>query len=303
MTERQRADGVVPVRLAHPEPEQLVPTLLEGQDALGVVGQLADQQDTQAVRGAWRVGSLAEAAVVLDLVDAVADRRVHPDRLGDAEARAVGVEAALGLAQHLAELVRVGDPLAGHTTGLDRRAGEPVPEHPAEVVRHELVALGPAVVGAPVRDLHELQLLALDLRIRVAVVRVPDARHRQHRLRRRVQRGDERGEVLPRPDVVGRQVGDVRRRRLVEAGVERRAQSAVAVVGDQPDPRVVREQRGDRGGRAVVDHHGLPVLKRLGEQGGKGRGEPGRGVVDGQDDGDGGHVRPSLCAGPRGGSP
>jgi hypothetical protein len=78
-----------------------VPALLEREDALGVVCQLTHEQDPQPVWSARGVGPLAEATVTLDLVDRVADRRVHSKRLGDAIPGPVRIETAQRLAQLL----------------------------------------------------------------------------------------------------------------------------------------------------------------------------------------------------------
>ena len=57
-----------------------MPPLLQREDAVGVVGEFADQKDCQAIGGARRGGTFAEAAVLRDLVDPVADRGVKAER-------------------------------------------------------------------------------------------------------------------------------------------------------------------------------------------------------------------------------
>ncbi len=66
VAEGQRADRVVPVGVRHPQPVQLVAALLEREHAIGVVGQLADQQDLQAVaRARYCVSSSMKLPVVV----------------------------------------------------------------------------------------------------------------------------------------------------------------------------------------------------------------------------------------------
>jgi len=80
MRERQRAYGVVPIRIAHPQPEQRMPTLLERGDAIRVVRELADEQDAQSVRRTLRRHTFTIRAVLRDFVDRVARRRMEPQR-------------------------------------------------------------------------------------------------------------------------------------------------------------------------------------------------------------------------------
>ena len=77
MAKRERADGVGPVGVGHPQAVELVPQLFQGQDAIGVVAKLADQEDFEAVAGRRGVGTFAVPPVVLDLVDAMADGRME----------------------------------------------------------------------------------------------------------------------------------------------------------------------------------------------------------------------------------
>ena len=116
---------------------------------------------------------------------------------------------------------------------LGAEAQQPLPEHPVEVVGDQLRALQPPVRRAPVGDLHELQRAALDPPVPpvgVPVVVVPDAGDGERRPGLGVQRRDEGREVLRRPQVVVRQVGDVRGAGRGEAGVERGTEPEVAGV-------------------------------------------------------------------------
>jgi hypothetical protein len=152
-----------------------VATLLEGEHAVGVVGEFPDEQNAQGVLRRWRVGALPVAAVLLDLVDPVADGRVHPNRLAHMEPGAVCVQPPFRLAQELVQLPGVVDPLARDDPGLDASAAldEPAPEHAVQVVRHQLRPLEPTVAGAAVQHLHELEGFSLDSAEGVAVVMVP----------------------------------------------------------------------------------------------------------------------------------
>ena len=71
VAEWQWADVVVPVGIRHPEAKELMPALLQGQHALRVVGQLADQKDLQPVGRQGRIRAIAEPRKALDLVDEV----------------------------------------------------------------------------------------------------------------------------------------------------------------------------------------------------------------------------------------
>jgi hypothetical protein len=201
---------------------QLVAALGQGEDPLGLCASSPTSRirSPSAARGTG--GPVAVAAVVLDLVVQRADGALQPQRLLHPVAGAVGVQAAPRLAQHLVPLPRVPGPLAGHPPGPGGAAAlrQAVPEHPAEVVGGQLRALDPAVGGAPVGDLHQLQRLAGDPAgsvLRGEPLPVADAGHGQHGVRVLVQRSEQAGQVVGVPQVVGRQVGDHRRAGQVQA--------------------------------------------------------------------------------------
>jgi hypothetical protein len=143
-------------------------------------------------------------------------------------------------------------PLAGDAAGPDR-AAQPVPEHPVQVVGRELRALEPPVLGAPVQYLHQLQRFAGDAARGVGrdqALAVADTGHREAGVGIGLQRADQRRQVVGVPGVVGRQVGQVRRRGAVDPVVEGGAEAAVAREHLEPDARVL-ERVAEGAGRVT----------------------------------------------------
>src|SRR6266849_5603099 len=101
VTERQRAYGVPPVRRVYPEAEKGMPAFLEGKHALGVIGELACQEDAQTVAGCRIRRTDPKATVQLHFVVQGTDRAVEPERLRHLIARPVGVEPSPRLTQRL----------------------------------------------------------------------------------------------------------------------------------------------------------------------------------------------------------
>lgn len=136
-----------------------MPLLLECQHAVGVVGQLADQEDFQTVRGAQRVGALAQMTVPPDLVDEVADRRVKAQRRPDAVVHAKRIDATDRLLHQLVALRRMVHPFTADAPAANESAQftQARPVQALEIVGFEFVALDPAALDAPVHALHELQ--------------------------------------------------------------------------------------------------------------------------------------------------
>ena len=165
VAEGERADVVVPVGVRHPEAKELVPPLLEGQHPLRVVGQLPDQEDLQPVGRHGGIGAIAEPGKALDLVDEIALGRMKSHRLAHVAIEAIRVDAADGLAEELVSLTGMVDPLAGDETGPRgvTPGAQARPEHSLQVVGRQLRSFQPAVTGATVHGLHELQRLAVDL--------------------------------------------------------------------------------------------------------------------------------------------
>jgi hypothetical protein len=227
--ERQRADRVVPVWVAHPQAEQSMAAFLERDHAIGVVRELAHEQDAQPVGRRRGTRSLAIMPVLLDLVDQVAGSRVEAQRRAHAIAQPIRIDAALGLADHLVPLLRMIDPFARQRAGRHERAAlaELRPEHARQVVGDQFVAGHPAIVGAPMRDLHELEPVTVDQAFRGAAVVMAHVRIREDGAGVAAQRREQPREVVAMVEVVGRQVRDDRRRRVVERGVQRRTESAV----------------------------------------------------------------------------
>ena len=89
--EGQRPNRVEPVTCVRPEPEQPVAAFLEREDPFRVERELAAEDDREPVRRGRCTRPLAEASVVLDLVDRVADRRMVTQRMRDAVARPLWV--------------------------------------------------------------------------------------------------------------------------------------------------------------------------------------------------------------------
>jgi hypothetical protein len=230
VAERQRADRVEPVRLGAPQAEQLVAALLEREHAVGVVGQLADEEDPQPVGRARRVGPGAVGAVLRDLVVQVALRAVEAQRLAHAVAARYGFRPPTGSRMTLWRWR--GWSTQSHVTS-------PVATNaPRSRSRAHSIRSRSSVVSSPRSTQRSgprrcstwtsWQRLALDLPFGELALAVPHARVGERRVRVRVERGGQRREVARVEEVVGRQVGDVRAPRRVQADVQRGAQADVA---------------------------------------------------------------------------
>ena len=179
VAERHRPDHRVPRGIGRPQPPQAVPALLEGEDALGVVGQLADEEDPQAIDCWRRRRTVAEGPEMGHLVDGVTDARPEPQWMLDVEVRPEGIDAADRLAHESRELTGMVDPLGGHLPARPHAtvATHAAPVHPVEVVGHESRPLQPPLRHASMEDLHELRP-AIDRIERLAVVVVAHPGHR-----------------------------------------------------------------------------------------------------------------------------
>ena len=113
----------------------------------------------------------------------------------------------------------------------------------------ELVALRPAVGGAAVHHLHELQRVAVDLARHGAVVVVADPGVGEHRVGPPIETGGQAGQVVRVVHVVGRQIGDQGRARPSERIVQGSAEAAIALEAGVPNARVLQVGRHGRAGR------------------------------------------------------
>jgi hypothetical protein len=79
--------------------------------------------------------------------------------------KSIRIDAADGFAEELVSLTGMIDPLAGDETGPRRvtTGAQARPEHSLQVISRQLRSFHPAVAGATVHGLHELQRLPVDL--------------------------------------------------------------------------------------------------------------------------------------------
>ncbi len=266
--EGERTYAIEPIGVGRPQAVEGVPALLQRENALGVVGEFAHQQDLQPIGSRRRGGALSKRPVVRRLVDAVADRRVEAQRTGHMIARAVGVEPAERFADDLVALVGVVDPLTGDLIRTYKPAVRTrlVPIHAREIVGDKFLAWRPLLVHATVRHLHELQAITLDDTSGRPVVVVAHAGVGQHSAVVVVQGRHEGDEMVSVVDVIGGQVGHKRGVRRGERPVKGDAEALIAVqtmvvyarIGE-----VRRHQRPRIVGGAVVYDDEFPIGEGL----------------------------------------
>ncbi len=126
-----------------------------------------------------------------------------------------------------------------------------------------------------------------------ALVEVGDSRAHDGRMRVGAKPLDLTLEPLGQRDVVRVEAGDVLAARFVEPAVERGGETALPVVAQHGEARVVdlREHGGRLVGRRVVDREQLEVAERLAQHAVDGLAQKARVVVNGEEDGHERHGR------------
>ncbi len=117
-----------------------------------------------------------------------------------------------------------GDGLACHEGTL---SAHPRPVEALEIVRHELAPLDPAVRGAPVQRLHQLEGEAFDLSFGIVVAMVTRTGVDQHGAGLALEQGDERTEMRWIIQIVAGQVRDVGCLSACKGGVQGSPQPAI----------------------------------------------------------------------------
>ena len=166
MPERERADRVEVPRLRRPELVEAVAALFESEDALGVVRELAYEDDRETVVRGWRPRAVSEGCVNRALIDSVSNGRLENEWLRNLVAGSIWIQTARGsLLDDLVPLKWVVDPLARNLARRDEGTvpAQLRPVHSIEVVRRRLTPLDPALFGTPVHHLDKLERTAFDM--------------------------------------------------------------------------------------------------------------------------------------------